>query len=111
MSTYTPDRWLIVKISDKEDNSHYRVFASWYGGYLGSDSWKLNSGITSATLEDGAYHFAGSSGSVYICYPGSYGASGYAHGVLDHLIKESETVGTTITVLPETTDPLKLNYN
>ena len=40
----TPDKWVVLKI-EHEGNIIYKVFASWYGGYLGSDSWKLNSGI------------------------------------------------------------------
>ena len=47
---YCPDRWLVVKITTKETGKvHYRVFATWHGGYLGSDSWKLNSDIIVAT--------------------------------------------------------------
>jgi hypothetical protein len=60
---YTPDRWLLIKINGKDP--HYRVFASWYGGYLGSDSWRMNSGVTKVSEDDEFYRFHGSSGSVY----------------------------------------------
>ncbi len=49
MSDYTPDKWLMVKLTNKNNEFHYRIFACWYGGYLGSDSWKLNSGVTKMT--------------------------------------------------------------
>ena len=53
MSDYTPDRWVIVKIVTPKERL-YKVFASWSGGYNGSDSWKMNSGITQASLVDEA---------------------------------------------------------
>jgi hypothetical protein len=94
MSDYYPDRWLVVKINSKDP--HYRVFACWYGGYLGGDSWKMNSGIVSVTEDATHYHFAGSSGSVYSCNKAQYGASGYGHsvlsGMIDRMLTEQATV-------------------
>ena len=58
---YTPDKWLLIKVNG--ENPHYRVFASWYGGYLGSDSWRMNSGITKVTENNDSYLFEGESGS------------------------------------------------
>ena len=49
MSDYSPDRWVVVKIVTAKERL-YKVFASWSGGYGGSDSWKMNSGITRASL-------------------------------------------------------------
>ena len=83
MSEYRPNRWLVVKINSKEP--HYRVFATWGGGYLNGDEWKLNSGITKVSLIDDDYHFEGSSGSVYICHKTSYGSTGYGWSILDGL--------------------------
>jgi hypothetical protein len=83
---YTPDRWLLIKINGKDP--HYRVFASWYGGYLGSDSWRMNSGVTRVTEDEQCYHFEGSSGSVYHCYKNSHGISGYGSSVLDNIIEK-----------------------
>jgi hypothetical protein len=111
MTDYTPDKWMIVKITDTNKNeSHYRVFACWYGGYLGSDSWKMNSGITKVTESDGCYEFEGSSGSVYICHKGCYGASGYGSNVLSNLIKKSAEQGTLIAVLEENVNVMELEY-
>jgi hypothetical protein len=111
MSEYTPDKWLIVKITDtNKSESHYRIFACWYGGYLGSDSWKMNSGITKVTESDGCYEFEGSSGSVYICRKGAYGASGYGSNVLSNLIEKSAEQGTLIAVLEENVNVMELEY-
>lgn len=71
MSEYTPDAWHILKIEgykDQKSEPVYKVLAGWYGGYLGSDSWKLNSGITKITDCGEYYDIDGYSGSTYRCY-------------------------------------------
>jgi hypothetical protein len=112
MSDYIPDRWVVVKISGYEDRSTpvYKVFACWFGGYAGSDSWKLNSGITKATLEGFVYSFEGSSGSVYECHKDSYGYNMYGGSVLNNMIEKSKEHGIEIEVLPENTNWLEINY-
>jgi len=109
MSTYTPDRWMVLSITNNA-KTHYRVFGSWGGGYLNGDSWKLNSGITKATLVDGVYYFEGSSGSVYECRERSYGATGYTWGVLDNMNKKAADEGVLIQIMEEDTDFLELPY-
>lgn len=107
--TYTPDKWLIVKVTNTTDNtSHYRVFASWYGGYLGADAWKLNSGITKVTENIDYYFFEGASGSTYVCHKGSYGSNGYGSGVLANLIKKSKESNMVIEPLDADVDPMTL---
>jgi hypothetical protein len=112
MSDYIPDRWVVVKISGYKDRSKpiYKVFASWYGGWAGSDSWKLNSGITKATLEGFVYSFEGSSGSVYECHKDIYGTNMYGMSVLSNMIDKAAENGITIEILPEETNFLELNY-
>jgi hypothetical protein len=109
MSDYTPDKWVMVKMTNKDDEIHYRIFACWYGGYLGSDSWKLNSGVTKITKDKRGYHFEGSSGSVYHCNKNTYGTSGYGHGVLTNMIEKSKDT-LTMEILPEETNFMELNY-
>ena len=108
MSENRPDKWLLVKITNALNESHYRVFASWYGGYLGSDSWQMNSGITKVTEDDDYYFFEGTSGSVYTCRKVSYGASGYGSNVLSGLIEKSAIIGNLMAVLPEDVNPMEL---
>ena len=112
MSEYRPDKWIVVKIDGYKDHPApvYKVFANWYGGYAGSDSWKLNSGITKATLEGFVYSFEGASGSVYECHKDCYGTNMYGAGVLDGMIKRSKEHGVTIEILPQDTNWLELNY-
>ena len=110
MSEYTPDKWLIVKITNDMNESHYRVFASWYGGYLGSDSWQMNSGITKVAENDRYYDFEGTSGSVYNCRKGSYGANNYGSNVLSGLIEKGAKDGLLIAALGEDVNPMELSY-
>jgi hypothetical protein len=112
MSDYIPDKWVVVKISGYKDQSKpvYKVFACWYGGWAGSDSWKLNSGITKATLEGFVYSFEGSSGSVYECHKDTYGTNMYGNGVLSNMIEKSKANGIAIEILPEDTDFLTVEY-
>jgi hypothetical protein len=110
MSEYRPDKWLVVKITGKDIPPVHKVFACWYGGYLGSDSWKLNSGIIKATLEGNIYSFEGSSGSVYECHKDYYGTNGYGSDVLSNMIAKAGMNGVTIEILPEKTNWLEINY-
>lgn len=110
MSDYRPDRWLILRIH-ATGQIIYKVFASWSGGYAGSDSWKLNSGITRATLVGDSWEFDGSSGSVYSCHKDSYGTNGYGGHVLQGLLDKAEKQGVEIDVLNEKTDWAGLNYD
>lgn len=110
MSDYQPDKWVMIKITGVEDNPVYKVFACWYGGYLGSDSWKLNSGVTKATISGLVYSFEGSSGSVYHCHKDFYGTSGYGGGVLQNMIDKAKENNITIEILDEDTNFLEINY-
>ena len=111
MSEYTPDRWCVIRIPGEREII-YKVFASWSGSYTGGDSWKLNSGITQATLVDGVWEFEGTSGSVYRCRLNSYGANAYGRAVLDDMITRThEGTGIDIDILDEQTDWATLDYD
>ena len=106
---YRPDRWLMVRLSN-DGKVHYRIFATWMGGYLDGNSWQLNSGVVSLSETDDCYSFGGTSGSLYVCYKNSYGSSGYGFGVLGNLITKSLDQGTVIDILPEKTDFTSIVY-
>jgi hypothetical protein len=106
MSDYTPDRWVVIKITtDKE--MLYKVFACWFGGFAGSDSWQMNSGIVKVELVDDYYEFHGTSGSVYRCHKNFYGTNGYGGSVLANFIDKADY---KIDILPENTNWRELNY-
>lgn len=102
MSNYTPDVWVVLEFSAPQLEKPVRkVFAGWYGGYTGGDSWKLNSGITQVRVDDqGHYEFDGYSGSTYCCHFNNYQLSGLMHSVLNTWITQAEQRGdTTIRIL------------
>jgi hypothetical protein len=107
---YYPDKWVVVKISSDTIEPLYKVFACWYGGFAGSDSWKLNSGITVATLEGNVYSFEGSSGSVYECHKDAYGTNFYGMGVLSRMIDNAKERGVAIQIMSEDTNFLEIDY-
>jgi hypothetical protein len=84
MSNYTPDRWEVLKLTRGGDVT-YKVLAGWYGGYLGGDSWQLNSGIVKVLDTGDAYEFHGHSGSVYTCHKVSKGMSGLMQSIFNRM--------------------------
>jgi hypothetical protein len=111
MSDYTPDRWMVLRIH-APDQIIYKVFASWSGGGLmGSDSWKINSGIVRATLVEDHWEFDGSSGSVYSCHKDRYGTNGYGQAVLNNLLTQAKEQDIRIDVLDRETNWATLNYD
>ena len=53
---YTPDKWVMLKFTHGGQDV-YKILASFYGGYLDGDSWKLNSGVTKVEEDDKYYYF------------------------------------------------------
>lgn len=88
MSIYNPDKYAILEMKYK-DQIVYKVFGSWAGGYLGGDSWRLNSGIERAVINDDMISFVGHSGSEYQCYKAAEGVIGsYNMAELSRFLKD-----------------------
>lgn len=110
MSTYNPDKWVMLKITYK-GNPVYKILASWYGGFARGDSWKLNSGVTKIEEEGQLYLFHGSSGSVYQCHKATYGMSAYTMGVLESFKADAaKAEDVELELLPEETNFMGINY-
>lgn len=68
MSYYTPDYWVLIELSGpKIATPVKKVLAGWQGGWTGSDSWRLSSGVISVETTEAAWLFKNTSGSVYFC--------------------------------------------
>lgn len=80
---YTPDRWVIAKITPKEGKTYYKVFGTWMGGYLSGDSWRINSAIVEMKRKGDYLDFYGESGSVYHCHKDCKGMSSYTAKVAE----------------------------
>ena len=70
---------------------YYRVLAGWYGGYAGSDSWKISSGINEAIDKGSHWEMPQSSGSVYRCYKESERYSMLSQMIFQNYRKQFET--------------------
>lgn len=103
MSTYTPDTWVVLEF-DYNGDVLRKVFAGWYGGFAGSDSWKLSSGITETKEFDDRYEFDNHSGSLYICYKSAYHMSGYQSQIFSSFqrqIEEAKDKNVTMKLIEE----------
>ena len=88
MSKYIPDKWVVIEMDNGEDKIQ-KILSTWYGGYLGSNSWRLSSGITEVEELDDSYIIKNQSGSVYICFKNRYGMSIYTSGILEGFKKHA----------------------
>ena len=104
---YTPNKWIILKIEYK-DEVIYKVFASWYGGYNGSDRWRINSGIVKIEETDNSFKFYGYSGSCYECMKDSYGTNSYSQNIINYSLKSAEEQGVIITIMSKDTNWIEL---
>jgi hypothetical protein len=93
MSTYTPDKWVIVRITSKEHPPIDKVIGSWYGNFTGGDSWRMNSGISTVVENEDSYDIIGYSGSVYYCKKGCAGMSAYTEMVMNNMATQLEEGG------------------
>lgn len=93
-----PDRWVVVTIESKEYGRYDKLFFGNYGGYAGSDTWKLNSGIVKVESIPDGYRFHGISGSVYDCHKNSYGMSSYMASVYNDFCDKVKAMNATIEV-------------
>lgn len=119
MSVYNPEEWVLLKVTYKEGDVSYRVFAGWTGGYLSGDSWKLSSGTVSITKEtvqkmSGSYeqlHMLQASGSKYVCMNmGEHSAPrGWRYMTLDSIIKDFQSLGVKVELVPWDVDYEKLD--
>ena len=84
-NTYEPDRWVIIG-----DGKNFKIFGSWVGGYLGSDNWRLSSGLLKVERkDDGEILGHNYSGSIYKLREVSQGIAGsYNSSVLHNVLEQ-----------------------
>lgn len=110
MTEYFPDRWVIVKITH-HDQTVYKVFGTWFGGFVEPENWRLNSGITRVEYKQGQYLFYGNSGSVYHCHEDDYGTTLYSSSILNGWIERAKRAEGAIEILPKEANPSTLIAN
>lgn len=100
MSEYVPDKWILVEVTSKH-GTFQKIFASWYGGFGGSDSWKLSSGNTNCIDRGKYWEFPQASGSTYKCGKDNVGTSMYTQSILSGLVDGATENAYSIKVLTE----------
>lgn len=89
MSQYTPDSWVVVELGAPATR-HRRVLAGWSGGFAGSDSWRLSSGITSVEEDGEVLKIVNESGSVYYCHKSSQKLTNLTAGIFENLSSDKD---------------------
>ena len=84
---YCPDKWHFV-----DTGTCVKVFATWLGGYVHGDEWRLNSGCTKIIEEQDCYVVYGYSGSVYGLVKGREGTSAWSSSVLSRFMSNNESM-------------------
>lgn len=105
-SLVKPHAWVILKINH-EGKTLYKVLAGWNGGYLDSDSWRMNSGIVAVDKQAYLYGFYGSSGSAYWCHQGAYRLTPATSDIYNKLKKQ---FGDAVELMPEDTDWMAVQW-
>lgn len=86
--TINPDRWIIVNMT-LDGNTTQHVFSGGYGGYCGSDTWRLSTKIESIVKKDKIFEIETISGTQYSCNIMAYGMSSYMSNVYDNLVENN----------------------
>lgn len=93
MSDYTPDKWVIMRITSSDNPPINKAVGSWYGNFTGGNSWRMNSGIQKITEDEDFYLVHGYSGSIYRCRKGCQGMSAYTEMVMNNMATQLEEGG------------------
>lgn len=89
---YIPNRWCVVKFTTLKDGTWKRVFCGDYGGFTGSDTWKISSAIEAETKQEHHIEFHCQSGSTYKCF-GKPGMSAYMKNMYAHFVNQGKETG------------------
>ena len=94
---YYPDAYQFIQITPKDsDQSIIKLFSVWVGGYSGTDSWRLNSGVKDIEVCPNHVRVYGYSGSCYCIHKVQVHMSGYGSKVLSKIVEQASTIGATI---------------
>jgi len=102
MNNYQPDVWVVLRLRGAAvpDGEIFKLLSGWYGGYAGSDSWRLNSGITRVSAQEDHFLVEGHSGSVYRCVQDSERTSLLTQSIYLDLCDRARDQGVTVEIVP-----------
>lgn len=99
MSYYNPDNAVAIKITNKNGETHYRIFGGWLSSYLYGSSYRVNSGVTKVFYDDKYFYFEGESGSIYKCRKVEAYFNQYCSNVLEQLCNSVRENGGSVEVI------------
>ena len=101
MSSYNPDRWVILEFTTDGDIPIRKILSGWYGGFAGADAWRLSSGITAVHDKGTFYEIENESGSVYTCVKSCYGMSSFSSSIYSGFVEKLKDTKTSIKLIEE----------
>ena len=111
MREYTPDSWQLVRVTEARTGvSTYKILASWYGGFVDADMWKVSSGITGVIDHETHYEFPQFSNSVYMCAKTARRMSSLMIQVYDQFKVDLERTGIGTIELIADADPTSIDF-
>lgn len=91
---YEPDRWIVIEVDGLQ-----KILAAWIGGYLGSDDWRLSSGITQIEENEDFFTIKNYSGSVYKCHKQKEGMTYLTSSIYRSFKEATEDNGKTLKIV------------
>lgn len=85
---YNPDGYRFIRI-DTPDAPLIKLFASWSGGYLDADAWRMNSGCSKIVETEENYLVYGFSGSCYTLRKHQGNLNAYSSSVYTKILEQS----------------------
>ena len=84
-----PNSYRILLIDTPDNKPLVKVFASWSGGYLSGDEYRINSGTELITEDESHYFFHGYSGSIYKLRKDVQGSlTSYSAGIYNRILQQ-----------------------
>jgi hypothetical protein len=94
MSSFQPDRWIVIDVDGMQ-----KVLAAWSGGYLGSDDWRLSSGITKIEEDGDFFMIRNHSGSLYKCHKNQEGMTYLSSSIYRDIKRQCEEQNKVLTLV------------
>ena len=88
-----PDRWVVITIQNPKTGEKIdKLLMGNYGGFFGSDTWQLNSGIEHVEVFDQYIEIYGYSGSIYRCWDWHYGTTYLTASIITQLAASGNVI-------------------
>lgn len=98
-TTYTTDRWVILRMTTPEHGVIDKILCSWAGSYLYGSSWKLSSGMITFEEDGQSFTSKQDSGSAYILRKTSEEMSGIMSDVYQNLVEQLQNLQGSIEII------------